>query len=796
MALTLRAICSRGFRTPENTDTLLVHIGRTNPDAWTMNAAAIEQALERSLEFLAEPLPGPAKLERSGQGAGCARRARTGQRRRCDDAAHLGDRRASTSVLDIELNEQQLDDLTTRSSGLARSLPFQAALPHSCRYRACMAIHVMRRSFRLGLMCAFCSLWFLVACGSPPIDGMPQKPDEEPPPPSTEGVVLRRIELKLLLISATGEEAAFLAARDALDRIGMPYDVLLAATTELTPARLSSDATHCNYRGVIVALGGLPFFDSAKNEWRSAFSDAEWAMLRDYERICSAREVIWYGRPDAELGLTLAESFDATAELTARLTATGTSVFKAVQPSAAIPIRNAFGYKAKIGDEVTTSALLTSADGYTLVARHVAPDGRETLVSTVDTNPYLLHGLVLESDLLSWVSRGLFLGKKRAYLTPQIDDVFLDNNLWNVTTHRNDSSRDGENPFRITGADVQAFIAWQTQLRATLPDSSTYTSVMAFNGLGTNTTLYPDQSLLTTARAAGNNLMWLNHTWDHIQMDAMTTAAARAEVTQNCELARSLSLFGFDCAELVTPELSGLNNASAVQGFVEAGVGYVVSDASLTPAVAAMRGSQPGDNPSFNVGRTSPFSSRLYQIPRHPTDIFFDVATRAAEVDEYNTIYRSYWGRELSYDEIIDISTARGLGYLLIGDVDPLMFHQANLARELVNGVNHSLFSDWIETTATRFTRLVSLPILTLSQREIGRVMQAREAWNACGAQATYIESTVGKTLELRATGSCSIPVTGLSSAAGRVEIYAGVPTTEIAISGGEQKTLALPASQ
>lgn len=44
-------------RTPDNTDILLVHIGRTDPDEWTMNAAEIEQALGRSLQYIEEPLP-------------------------------------------------------------------------------------------------------------------------------------------------------------------------------------------------------------------------------------------------------------------------------------------------------------------------------------------------------------------------------------------------------------------------------------------------------------------------------------------------------------------------------------------------------------------------------------------------------------------------------------------------------------------------------------------------------------------------------------------------------------------
>ena len=44
-------------RTPENTEIMLIHIGRTDPNDWMFNAAAVEQALGRSLQYLEEPLP-------------------------------------------------------------------------------------------------------------------------------------------------------------------------------------------------------------------------------------------------------------------------------------------------------------------------------------------------------------------------------------------------------------------------------------------------------------------------------------------------------------------------------------------------------------------------------------------------------------------------------------------------------------------------------------------------------------------------------------------------------------------
>lgn len=606
----------------------------------------------------------------------------------------------------------------------------------------------------------------------------------------------RRIDLKLLVITALGDEPAFLAARSALDRIGVPYDVLIAATSTLTPAMLSNDIDHCNYRGIVVAVGGLGLADPSTGSWGSAFTTAEWTTLADFERACSARELVWYGWPGAEFGLTVSSSFGPGATVTALVTPAGVSVFPYIQASAAVPIQHAYGYKATVTDPATT-ALIQTSDGYTLVSVRLNADGRETMIATVDSNPNLVHTLVLESGLVSWVSQGLYIGKKRAYLTPQVDDIFIDNDGWNIATHSNPS--DGSNTFRITGTDLASFVTWQAAFRAGLPAGSNYITAMAFNGVGTVRSEFPDQTLFSAARAAGTNLTWLNHTWDHENLDLVTRTAAEAEVRRNCTRAASYQLNGFSCTELVTPDMSGLTNLNAVLGILDAGAHYVVSDTSITAAIAAERGTTPGDNPSFNVGRDNATDARLYQIPRHPTSIFYDVSTRAAAVDEYNTIYRGYWGRDLSYDELINADTEFGLHYLLTGDIDPLMFHQGNLTREVDGTVRHTLLGDWVEASAKRFVALVNVPILTLAQRDIATAMKARAGFDACGVTATFVEgggasgSTLPDTLELSATGTCSVPLTGIASTLGTVETYAGVPTTELSMSPGIVAVVIVP---
>lgn len=608
-------------------------------------------------------------------------------------------------------------------------------------------------------------------------------------PGTSEAIVAgnRRITQRVLLLGATGTEPAYLHARSALDRIGVPYTTLIATAQDVTPSMLTDSSTTCHFSGVIVATSGLGYSDPTTGTWQSALTQDEWQALADFEAACSAREVVWYAWPGAELGLAAVSGFDANSAIDGQLTASGQAVFQRVRSDALIPFRNSYGNRAAIADPASTVSLLEAVDGGVLVALHTAPDGREALVSTVDSNPYLTHSLLLEYDLIRWLTRDLFVGEKRAYLSAQIDDLFIADDLWIVG-----QGDTGAAQLRITGDDLIALAAWQTARIASLPAGSSFVTAVAYNAVGTLTSEYSDTTLLAAARStAGAELLWVSHTWDHENMDAMSLFAALRQVTRNCNSGRNLKLRGLDCSELVTPDMSGLTNVSAVYGMLAAGVRYVVSDTSHTVANFP---NSPGDNPSFNVGRPNRINPALYQIPRHPTSIFYNTSDPQNQTDEYNALYRSYYGRDLTYAEVLDKDAAFGLLYLLQGDIDPLMFHQPNLARYTDGAGNtRSLYADWIDTVLDRFLALSDVPVLTLPQAAIGRAMQARDALNRCGVTATKVESATSTSLELRTTGACTVPVTGLDSPAdGAVATYAGEPTTSIAMTAGAVRTIVL----
>jgi hypothetical protein len=117
--------------------------------------------------------------------------------------------------------------------------------------------------------------------------------------------------------------------------------------------------------------------------------------------------------------------------------------------------------------------------------------GRQTLALTFDSNQYLTHHLVLGYDLVSWVTRGIFLGERHAYLSPQVDDLFLHNTMWSPTTPCGTPIDSTTRTFRLTGSDYTSVVAWQRKLQTGLLTKNARLT-MAFNGHGANKTYKPD----------------------------------------------------------------------------------------------------------------------------------------------------------------------------------------------------------------------------------------------------------------------------------------------------------------
>ena len=126
----------------------------------------------------------------------------------------------------------------------------------------------------------------------------------------------------------------------------------------------------------------------------------------------------------------------------------GASVFSYLNTANPVIVKNAYTYLSTAVAGTQTVPLLTATEGGTTYAiasiytapagattLGVAPGGWENLTITADNNPELTHTLLLGYGIVNWVTKGVFLGERKIYMTAQPDDVFIPDELWDPATN-------------------------------------------------------------------------------------------------------------------------------------------------------------------------------------------------------------------------------------------------------------------------------------------------------------------------------------------------------------------------
>lgn len=568
------------------------------------------------------------------------------------------------------------------------------------------------------------------------------------------------VDAKVLVVAGDGNEADLPLITQTLDYLGTPYTLWVAADHPggLTASMLSN-ADHGYYQAVMLTTGGLSI--DRNGQWASALSDAEWQALWQYEAAFGVRQVTWYTypTPDYGFGAATAQSTDAT-PLVCTLTDAGRKTFGYLNPDAQIAISHAYTYLAK--PTAGTVPLLTDAAGDAIAAVHTSADGRENLALTCDGNNFLVHSEALAYGVVNWATRGLFLGERQVYLDPETDDVFIDDDLYTGGT------------YRITGDDLKALDRWQKGIQKD-PLLHGFAVTLPFNGQGTEKGAYTPDTLTPAAKKLQGDFKWLNHTYTHLNLDAASYADTQQELTQNDQVAKKMHFKRFATDDMVCPDVSGLKNPQAMQAAYDVGIRFLVSDTSYADQ----------DNPSPNAGIPNVCVPGILEVPRRPTNLFYNVTTPDQWVAEYNALYRSYWGRDLSYAEILDKESDVFIWrYLLRGEVDPWMFHQSNL--RAYDGT-HSLLGDLLDETFKKYEALYTLPIQSPRLDELGQLMAARMAYNAANVQATIVP---GVSITLHADKACDVPVTGLAGP--HALSYGGQSIGLVSLQAGQTVTLPL----
>ena len=635
---------------------------------------------------------------------------------------------------------------------------------------------------------------------------------------TTINTVTKPLDLKLLVLTGDGTEPSFGAIKYFLDYLGAPYDAVITKTAGL-PALNDAAATHGYYNGVILVTGNLSIgtiSSSGLTTYASALTATDWTRLDTYVRDFKVRTASYYTFPEARFGIDYISAISTTDTTPAYISITpaGQSVFSYMNPSARVKNIWSYTYYAKptatpAAGDVTTPIL--TMNNNTVGVLHTKADGREYMAMTFDNNQALLHSMAFNYGMINWVTRGVFLGARKIYLTPQADDLFLSSDMFlnntpacqpvgvTVDPTFNPSSPCPET--RIAGSDFSALANWQDQVNRTA-NFANFKVTHAYNAYGTTPDAgFDNDTLSPTVKALRSKFFFLSHTFDHENLDCYSPVPNSGvctpadygesldEITQNAAISRQIGL-NDDTRSMVTPGISGLSNPAFLQAAVAGGLKYFVSDLS-----------RPEWQPATpNTGVYSPIQPSLFIIPRRATNIFYNVISPSnggvgSETDEYNFLFGPngyfrvggpggppFFSTVQSYSQIIDRESDNLLTYMLRYELYPQMYHQANFYRHTGN---HSLFTDLIDATISKYNGLMALPVTSLKQSDIGAALQSRMLFNAAGVKATY---TPGLGVTITATKAATIPITGACSTG--CERYGNQSLSKISISAGQTVTI------
>ncbi len=381
----------------------------------------------------------------------------------------------------------------------------------------------------------------------------------------------QRLDAKVLLLSADGTEPGFAAWKYELTREGVPFDAVVsytgaAKTSTLTDARLAdySGAQHAKYDAVILSSGDLGHQvanPDGTTSYLSALTDAEWATLAKFEQTFGVRQLSDYTAPSPTHGLVAVGGASQDGKV-GTLTAAGKTLFPYLKGPIPIPnddpdpaASEAFGYAATPVDPQNWQTLVSAPGGGAYLGIFTHPDdGREEMVMTVAANENQSHAQLLRHGMLNWVTRGVFLGYQRNYLELQVDDLFLGDDAWDPATHT--TNYDPAAASRMTPTDVTRAVQWSAATGIRLD--------FAFNGGGS--ALWQDQTSTTSdplvgaIQANASSFGFVNHTFDHPNMDCSTAPFITKEVNDNVAWASAHGI-PIDKSEVVTGEHSGLANS-------------------------------------------------------------------------------------------------------------------------------------------------------------------------------------------------------------------------------------------
>jgi hypothetical protein len=595
-----------------------------------------------------------------------------------------------------------------------------------------------------------------------------------------------RIDLNVLIVSdgtpwvqAIQQQLASEGVPTSVVNLGDPSRPTI--TSSFLSGTLGDGTPVGYYQGVV-----LP------NDAPSGLSAAEESALASYETAFSVRQVDAYLYPTGNVGMNAPAyggSLDGTpVTVTTAAKADGFGYLRGTFSFEGTPGgATSYGYLAQPlpGSATTTFTpfLTATIPGTTTTATLAGVydnAGRQQMEVSFGYNFYQLQYRYVAHALADWVTRGVHLGSWRNYLTVDYDDVFNANAEWSQAgdcTPGDSACPPGTpatTPIRMTPADVTYATTWQTSHNFTLEYLFNGGSSARFQVNGTD-------PLLAAFQPVAGQFRWINHTYTHAWLgctqdltvtpwQCVTDASGNTEyvdvntiqgqIENNVQWAQQNGI-PMSATEFAPGEYSGLrlepqqpaDNPNLVNAVSQDGIAWVAMDASREPAMR-------------------PIGSAL-GLPRHPIDVFYNVATKADETSEYNWIYDStadggsgvcqgsgHCLAPLSLTTgwsafILPMQVRTMLGAVLANDPRPFYMHQSNLTGDRLGyPLMNSVLSDYRSVYAG------NTPIVNQRLSADGAALNAQAIWAqtlGAGTVSGYIQ---GNTVTITGPSGTSVPVT------------------------------------
>ena len=609
-----------------------------------------------------------------------------------------------------------------------------------------------------------------------------------------------KVALKSLIVATNTADFGVATLTTTLDRVGASYDILYTATQPLSVSTLV-DANGVGKYNAILLTNSMLIYESGGN-YLEGLSGTEWNTLWAYERNFQVRQVALYTSygswPEDYCLTSNGETAVGDTALPVSLTTAGAGVFDYLKSTAQIPLTQSYVYRTSIKSGCNATALMTNGSDV-LAVRTTSTDGRERLALTFTSNQYLLHSDLLVYGLFRWATKGLHFGERKQHLNVDIDDWFSPSDHY-----KDDGTVEYTPGYQVTGHDTVNLDAQQTALRTAHPLASGFTFNIPYNGAdidpfaGDTCSPNGDATTLTaTTKCLKNNFRWINHTYNHPELNSTNYATTSAEIVDNRTAASSIGL-SVPNSVLKTPEYSGLgvynddpdndtgpptdhglaaSNPALIEAAGDLGIDTLVGNMSFASHVPA----------NFNGAKAHPLDPNISVVPCWPTNIAYHTTNPAEETHFYNAFYGPnghfpYWPTNRTYAQVLEYEANVGLQHVSSGSIYAHTFHVANV-RDYGSG--NSLVTDWVGAVLTKYSSYYSVPLLNSPWTAISAYTKARTAHFAAlgaGASAVYDRTTGQITVTSPAAGSLQLGgVTTATTGATTYGTDVTVPVTLVA---------------